>query len=133
MAYPYGINGTLDYTSLWLFPYPFPGPLPVPLVQHLASGEPCGIAVDDNYVYWTEGCACESIEPDGKIWKVPINGGDSEIIADNLDHPAKITVYNGNVYWTEWGGSQLVRKMSVNGGTIYDIGYNIMDHKHLHP
>jgi hypothetical protein len=104
--------------------FPPPEPPSAPVVKQLAEAKPCGIAVDDTHVYWTEGCASESIVFDGTIWKVPIAGGTPVRIADSLNHPAKITVHGGYVYWTEWG-LQMVRKMAVDGGPIFNIGQQV--------
>lgn len=92
----------------------------------LATGKPCGIAVGDNYIYWTEGCSSEEDSPDGKIWKVAKNGGQATLLASDLEHPAKITVDNNNVYWIQWGqgANGKVWKMSVNGGQKTVIGQN---------
>ena len=53
-----------------------------------------GIAVDANFVYWTE--------PTG-IRKAPKTGGGSQYVAADQDAPRGIAVLNGLVYWANTG------------------------------
>jgi hypothetical protein len=53
------------------------------------------LAVDDKYLYWSDG---------GNIMRVPKGGGDSEKIIPNAPKPDEVVMDDENIYWVIWGG-----------------------------
>jgi hypothetical protein len=53
------------------------------------------LAVDDKYLYWSDG---------GNIMRVPKGGGDSEKIIPGAPKPDEIVMDDENFYWLIWGG-----------------------------
>jgi len=53
------------------------------------------LAIDDKYVYWSDG---------GSILRVPKAGGASEKIIPKAPKPAEIVMDEENIYWLIWGG-----------------------------
>jgi hypothetical protein len=53
------------------------------------------LAIDDKYVYWSDG---------GNILRVPKAGGSSEKIIPNAPKPDEIIMDGENIYWLIWGG-----------------------------
>jgi hypothetical protein len=53
------------------------------------------LAVDGQYVYWSDG---------GNIFRVPKAGGNSEKIVSNAPQPDEIVMDNDNFYWLIWTG-----------------------------
>jgi Domain of unknown function (DUF5050) len=53
------------------------------------------LAVDDKFVYWSDG---------GNILRVPKEGGTSETIIPDAPNPDEMLIDNDNVYWLIWGG-----------------------------
>jgi hypothetical protein len=74
----------------------------------LASGREriwLGIAVDDANVYWIEQPGWWPMFPgtiDGRVMKVPVNGGTPTLLASGQDFPSSIRVNATGVYWTTW-------------------------------
>jgi hypothetical protein len=60
---------------------------------------PQAIAVDKNYVYWTEYGA----GPDGSVSRVPLGGGGVEVLAQGQAMPNAVAVDPSGVYWVDWG------------------------------
>lgn len=77
------------------------------------------LAVDDNYVYWTEWGLSVS---DDAIRRVLKTGGVVQTIVPgaSLEDPLAIAVDDSYVYWTE-GDSGKVRRVAKSGGTILDL------------
>jgi len=74
----------------------------------LIDAAACGIAVTDEYVYWTEGCATEDT-PNGTIKRLNVDDalagvGVAETVVGGLASPAKLLVAFNYVYWTDWRG-----------------------------
>lgn len=53
------------------------------------------LAIDDNYVYWSDG---------GSLNRVSKNGGPSEKIVPSAPKPDEIVMDGQNFYWLIWGG-----------------------------
>ena len=53
------------------------------------------LAIDDKYVYWSDG---------GNLYRVPKGGGPSEKIVPGAPKPDEITSDDQNFYWLIWGG-----------------------------
>jgi len=53
------------------------------------------LAIDDNYVYWSDG---------GNILRVPKAGGASEKIVPKAPKPDEMVMDSENIYWLIWGG-----------------------------
>jgi len=77
----------------------------------LASGTDYGsaLALDRDNVYWTTLFDWTSedgaIFRDGKVMKVPLNGGEPSTLASGLIRPAAIALDEAHVYWAESGHS----------------------------
>ena len=76
----------------------------------LASGqaEPFGIALDSNFVYWTN-------YYDGTVMKVPVGGGTPTAVETGQGHPEGLAVDATNVYWTS---ATNVLGAPLGGGTV---------------
>lgn len=72
------------------------------LCQNLSGGSPFGIAVDDNFVYWTEP-GPNGVANAGSVKRAPKTGGASATIATGQDNPRAIAVMDGYVYWANRG------------------------------
>ena len=53
------------------------------------------LAIDDKYLYWSDG---------GNIYRVAKSGGTSEKIIPNAPQPDEIVMDDENIYWLIWGG-----------------------------
>jgi hypothetical protein len=53
------------------------------------------LAVDDKFLYWSDG---------GNIMRVPKAGGDSEKLVAGAPKPDEIVLDDENIYWLIWGG-----------------------------
>jgi hypothetical protein len=53
------------------------------------------LAVDDKFLYWSDG---------GNIMRVPKGGGESEKIIPDAPKPDEVAMDDENVYWVIWGG-----------------------------
>ena len=74
------------------------------------------LALDDDYVYWTEWVGGDAIR------RAPKEGGvvDTLLSDSGLDGPWGIAVDDTHVYWTEMGSGQ-ARRMPKTGGTPDDL------------
>jgi hypothetical protein len=61
-----------------------------------AQQRPLGIAVDSNYVYWTDQLA-------GTVTKAPLDGGDPIVVTSDQNAPSLIAVDGNGLYWTNFG------------------------------
>lgn len=68
---------------------------------------PAGVVVDATNVYWTASSG-------GNVYKVPLDGGNSTILANAQSSPFNIAVDATNVYWTNTGGT--IMKVPIAGG-----------------
>lgn len=85
----------------------------VPLAgSHFASGQgpATGIATNGTTVCWTQK------EVGGAVSCQPVTGGTPSTIATNQGTPAYIAMDATNVYWTNFGGGNVVTK-PISGGT----------------
>jgi len=81
----------------------------------LASGqlEPTGIAVDGNYVYWTnKGTTPEYL--DGTVARLPLAGGIVEVLATAQGGPRTIVADATHIYWLNFIGGT-VEKAALDG------------------
>jgi sugar lactone lactonase YvrE len=53
------------------------------------------LAVDEKFLYWSDGA---------NILRVPKEGGDSEIIVPGAPNPDELLLDNDNIYWLIWSG-----------------------------
>jgi len=53
------------------------------------------LALDDKYLYWSDG---------GNILRVPKTGGTSEKIISKASRPTELVMDDENIYWLIWGG-----------------------------
>ena len=85
----------------------------------LADGikAPRGIAVDGNYVYFTE-------YPTGSVKKVPIGGGTAITLASGLNSPWGVAVNNGFVYFTD-ADAKILYKVAVDGGPLVPLSVGL--------
>jgi hypothetical protein len=73
---------------------------PITLVPQLPeSDQPRrSIALDDNFAYWTD--RGKHLQSNGRVARVPIGGGDVEVLASTQASPVGIAVDDSAVYWT---------------------------------
>lgn len=85
-------------------------------VVALCEASPSSIAVDVNWIYWTD---YEDASGGGAVRRAPIGGGMPSTLAPNQDSPLSVAVDGSNVYWTNFGrGSDgAVLSMPIAGGS----------------
>jgi IPT/TIG domain len=92
-------------------------------VTTLASGldyDIGGIAIDSNYIYWTEGSG-------GSVKRIGLNGGPVTTLATGLSYPGRIAVDSTSVYWTEdVVPNGTVKKVAINGGTVTTLASGLI-------
>ncbi len=84
------------------------------------GGGPYGIAIDSNYVYWTNNSG-------GQVMMVSIDGGTPTVIADGQEAPLGIAVDATNVYWTNQYGGEVYQQLLAgpfDGGTLTLLASN---------
>ena len=82
----------------------------------LANGDHLfDVAVDETHAYFV------SYQENGYVARVPLIGGDVEILAAEQNGPARITVNDTHVFWSNYLGST-VNQMLKSGGTLTTIG-----------
>jgi hypothetical protein len=89
-------------------------------VETLAAGYHARrLAVDDDYVYWTERGVSDAIR------RVPKGGGviDDLLLDEDTNDPFDITLDDTHIYWTERGG--LARRMPKAGGASDVQNYGV--------
>jgi len=94
------------------------------------SPYPQGIALDADYVYWTD-------SSQGAILRVPKSGGNSDPIASGQDTPVQIAIDGDFVYWTDTSdlGLGSVMRASKDGGpaTTLATGLGMGSDQHRGP
>ena len=74
------------------------------------------LAIDDKFVYWSDG---------GNIMRVAKGGGESEKIIPSAPKPDEIVIDDENIYWLIWGGEgsppEPVMFAPKNGGTPKEL------------
>jgi sugar lactone lactonase YvrE len=71
-----------------------------PIAQN--QGAPDGIAVDAQYVYWTN-------YDDNTVLKAPKAGGTAYTLASSQNNPSAIAVDDKNVYWANQGSGYILK------------------------
>ena len=86
----------------------------------LASGQnaPSHLALDSDYLYWTERSAT------GTVKKIAKSGGAITTLASALNNPTYLASDSSNVYWTD-GNS--IKKVAVTGGTVTTIASGLIN------
>jgi hypothetical protein len=112
----YWVNNYLEHAGSAVLELPLPGgTTPFTLATEQAyPGYPDGIAVDKNYVYWTDSFG-------GDVLALPRKGSSALTIpfAQGQLHPDGIAVDASSVYWINYGDGDpngAVMKVSLNGG-----------------
>jgi hypothetical protein len=79
------------------------------------SAVPAGMAIDDDYVYWT-------LDLSGTIVRQPKAAPSTTpaTITSGPGSPARLALYGGFVYWTD-PGSRSIRRAPVAGGNVETI------------
>ena len=93
-------------------------------VEEVATGQasPVFVAVDDDYVYWTNG----GTEGSGSVAKAPHAGGEVRTLADDQVSPSRLAVVGGQVYWCASSSRDplsagVLRSVSREGGAVTDL------------
>lgn len=73
-----------------------------------------GLAIDDDYVYFTDQSA-------GTVERVPKGGGEREIIEDGQDAPYGVGVNDEFVYWTTFNEEGTVQRQVLEGGITFAL------------
>jgi hypothetical protein len=89
---------------------------PQTLVDGLADAQPWWIAVDANFVYWTN--SGDPYANTGSVAKVPILGGTPTTLASGLATPTGLAIDDARVYWTNDGS---VLAVPISGGQVESI------------
>src|SRR5450432_1876266 len=94
------------------------------------SPYPQGIALDADYVYWTD-------PSQGAILRVLKSGGSGELLASGQDTPVQIAVDGDFVYWTNTSdlglGSVMRANKSGGSATLLATGLGIASDQHRGP
>lgn len=103
-------------------------------VEKLMDGAGLGkvIALHDGYVYWTTQAGIGSSSSDGKIIRLPVDGGIPQEVAGGLDNITSLAFGDGNVFWTMCGTIEHVQRCRItqtptSGGKrnlVFDAGPN---------
>jgi hypothetical protein len=103
---------------------PEPGALEV-----LARGQdrPCGVAVDEESVYWTN-YGSDTMHG-GSVMKMPLGGGAAAELASGLGNPCAIALDAAGVYWTSYGpdSTGAVYRVAKSGGGVYALATHLDD------
>jgi hypothetical protein len=116
---------TLDATNAYFLNEEIPYPVnAVPIagggnLQQLlnAATTPHGIAVDADYLYWTN-------TDDGTLSRLPLSGGSEDVFITGEGEPFGVAVDASYIYWTDKLGDRVRRAKLVDGTekmTIADV------------
>ncbi len=77
---------------------------------------PTVVGTHDGYVYWFEGWGASS-DHDGRavLARAPLEGGETEVLFDNLNVPRDLTFYDDWMYWCDYGNGDVVRAKVPEG------------------
>lgn len=106
--------------TLFILTLALPSPVQAqPIDLSTKQMRPWSIAVDEDSVYWTN-------RGDGKICKVPKEGGEVVVLAERgvESAPCGIAVDNTTVYWAERTANK-VCKVSKEGGTVVELATDL--------
>lgn len=89
-----------------------------------ATLQPIKMVVDASHIYWITNMGSLLRSPRA----IPVMPYIPETLATGLQLARHLALYNGNLYWTEYGsapGTGLVRRMAVTGGAIANVASNL--------
>lgn len=89
-------------------------------VVHLFQGAALHFALDDTYAYLTYDHSSFDDLGAGTLYRVPKAGGESTVIADELDTPCSIQAEQGTAYWNSRGGEK-----ELPGGGSVDVNQSV--------
>ncbi len=107
-----------------------PSPSPSPIVsaeapkdrvpEKLADGPGLGkvIALHDGYLYWTTQAGAGTSSSDGRIVRLPKDGGVPQEVAGGLDNVDSVAFSADNVFWTMCGMVDHVQRCRVTGAPV---------------
>ncbi|XP_043936973.1 sortilin-related receptor [Protopterus annectens] len=75
---------------------------------------PNGIAVDDQWIYWTEAHM-------HRIERVDFLGQQRTVVISSLPHPYAIAVFKHDVYWDDWSKKAIFRASKYSGDNVEAI------------
>jgi hypothetical protein len=78
------------------------------VVLAAAQNRPIGLALGGGYLYFTSANA-------GTVSRVPVTGGQVELVATGQSGPQGVAVDASHVYWTNPGGSNTVMRADITG------------------
>jgi hypothetical protein len=78
---------------------------------------PTYVTTDGTYVYWTDtNAGAGSSPPSGRVARVPILDGPTEVLVKELDRPNSCALFGGNVYFAEGIPAGKVQSVPMMGG-----------------
>jgi len=84
-------------------------------------GEPVALAIAGNNLFWTTGSYLQPDGGGGAIYRLQLSGGGSAAqLAAAQDAPGALVALPDHVYWTNFGGGQVMR-LVLDGGTAEEI------------
>jgi hypothetical protein len=77
----------------------------VPVTLAMVSEQPNGVAVDAQYVYWTQtgDSSPRANRAAGSVHRVPVTGGADETLATGQLNPRQVAVDASGLYWIDYG------------------------------
>ena len=110
---PNAVNGTINQAGLdGSNPQLFP-----------AAGQPFGIAVDANHIYWTD----LANGGDGTVNESNLDGSSAHTIVNGENHPTGVAVNASHLYWTDYysgsgiSGPGTINEADLNGNAPHVI------------
>jgi sugar lactone lactonase YvrE len=95
------------------------------VVTEGSAGGPINcVAADAEHVYFTRaGTWSDDFEPtyhhDGAVHRVPLEGGEPELLASEQEQPHGIALRGGHVYWLNHDGA--LRRVATSGGEVEEL------------